>query len=206
VSEEAPGVVSVHRRDQAEALIATGAVLERHAHQMRLRLPVPAPPTAPDIAAEFRPFTPDAEPPVPWADVLPAFLTAYPPGHPDHLEGGETLVDQYLVPYTRGARLGPLLCSASAIAVRAGRAYGGILVVDRPGEGPWVCDVWRDPDPRYAGTGTALVRWAAQRLEGWDSLGLVVTVGNEAALRSYQRAGFAIETTAWRLRLPGGTA
>ena len=87
--------------------------------------PVPAPPTAPDIAAEFRPFTPDAEPPVPWADVLPAFLTAYPPGHPDHLEGGETLVDQYLVPYTRGARLGPLLCSASAIAVRAGRAYGG---------------------------------------------------------------------------------
>jgi len=181
-----------------------GAVLERHAHQMRL--PLPLAPTPADHAGEFLPFTPDAEPPVPWADVLPAFLAAYPPGHPDHMEGGASLIEDYLVPYTRGARLGPLLCSASAIAVRAGRAYGGILVVDRPGEGPWVCDIWRDPDPRYAGTGTALMRWAAERLDGRHSLGLVVTVGNDAALRSYQRAGFAIETTAWRLRMPEGTA
>ena len=204
MSEEAPGIVSVHSREEAEALIREGAVLERHAHQMRLPLPLAPTPGLPDDAGEFLPFDADANPPVPWGDVLPAFLAAYPPEHPDHLPGGEALVDSYLVPYTKGAKLGPLICDASAIAVavRDGYPYGGVMIVDRPGEGPWVCDIWRDPDPRYSGTGTALLRRAASRLIGHDSLGLVVTVGNDAALRSYERAGFVRETTAWRLRLP----
>jgi len=176
-------------------------VLERHAHQMRLRLPVAG---APAAHPEFRAFGADAAPPVPWGDILPAFLAAYPPEHPDHLLGGDALIDNYLVPYTKGARLGPLICDASAIAVstRDDYPFGGVIIVDRPDEGPWVCDIWRDPDPRYAGTGTALLRWAASRLVGHDALGLVVTVGNDAALRSYERAGFVRETTSWRLRLP----
>ncbi|MFM1966326.1 MAG: hypothetical protein RL134_2051 [Actinomycetota bacterium] len=181
----------------AEALLHAGAGLVRHAHQMRLDLPI-----AIRDEPDFRPFAPDGSPPVPWTDVLPAFLAAYPPEHPDHLPGGETLIDDYLVPYTTGGRLGPAIPEASAIAVRDGAAYGGILIVDRPGEGAWVCDIWRDPDPAYAGTGAALLRWAASRLRGFDSLGLIVTVGNERALRVYERVGCAIQATAWTVRLP----
>lgn len=182
---------------EAEALLATGGILQRHAHQMRLALPVP-----PYDDPEFMPFAPDSSPPVPWDAVISSFTAAYPPHHPDHLPGGAALIDSYLVPYTAGAKLGPLICHASALAVRDGYVYGGILVVDRAGEGAWICDIWRDPAPAYAGTGTALLRWAATRLEGFDSLGLVVTVGNDAAQRAYERVGFAIESTAWTIRLP----
>lgn len=191
------GTISVHDAAEAEAHLAAGATLQRHAHQMRLHLPVDAPSNP-----EFRPFHADASPPVPWDAVLPSFEAAYPPEHPDHLAGGAALIESYLTPYTVGAELGPLLCHASALAMRDGYVCGGILVVDRPDEGAWVCDIWRDPDPDYAGTGAALLAWAASRLDGYPSLGLVVTVGNEAALRAYQRIGFTIESTAWTVRLP----
>lgn len=193
-----PRVVSVHDADEARSLIDQGAILERLAIVMRLPLPLARTYDDP----EFHPFSRDARPPLPWARVLPAFLAAYPPDHPDYQPGGDTLIDSYLVLYTEGAELGPLITEASAIAIRDDRAYGGILIVDRPGEGPWVCDLWRDPDPAYAGAGVRLLHWAASRLHGFDGLGLVVTVGNDAALRAYERAGFMRETTAWRLRLP----
>ena len=191
------GTVSVHDFAEVQALLASGGTLQRHAHQMRLALP-----TATYDDPEFVPFMPDATPPVSWDAVIPSFEAAYPLEHPDHLPGGPALIDSYLVPYTAGAKLGPLICPASALALRGGYVYGGILIVDRPGEGPWVCDIWRDPGPEYAGTGAAMLRWAAARLEGFDSLGLVVTVGNNAALRAYERVGFAIESTAWTVRLP----
>lgn len=191
------GTVSVEDPQRARELIAAGATLERHAHQMRLPLPV-----AHRAEPEFTRFESGGQPPVPWPQVLPAFLAAYPPGHPDHLPGGEELIETYLIPYSAGGRLGAPICEASAIAIRGDHAYAGILVVDRPGEGAWVCDIWRDPDPVYAGAGTALLRWAASQLVGYPSLGLVVTVGNDRALRAYERAGFTIESTSWRLRLP----
>lgn len=195
------GTVSVHDFAEAQALLAAGGTLQRHAHQMRLALPVAA-----YVDNEFVPFAPDATPPMPWDAVMPSFEAAYPPDHPDHLPGGAALIDAYLVPYTAGAELGPLICHASALAIRDGHVYGGILIVDRPGEGPWVCDIWRDPSPEYAGAGGALLRWAAARLDGFDSLGLVVTVGNDAALSAYERVGFAIESTAWTVRLPSAQA
>lgn len=206
------GFASTSDAALAAALLDAGAERIRHAHQMRLTLqpavPVERPSSGSDDAyddPEFVPFTDAAEPPVPWTAVLPSFLAAYPPEHPDHLPGDESLIESYLVPYTRGATLGSLLCGASAIAVRDGHAYGGILVVDRPGEGPWVCDLWRDPAPQFAGAGTGLLLWAAARLQGFASLGLVVTVGNEPALRAYQRAGFAMESTSWTVRLPASS-
>ena len=191
------GEVVVHDESAADALIAAGGVLARHAHQMRLPLPLP-----PFEHPEFRPFNPDGTPPVPWTDALTAFIAAYPPEHPDHLTGDGSLIDSYLVPYTSGAKLGPLICHASAIAVHDDYAYAGVLIVDRPGEGPWVCDIWRDPDPAYAGTGSDLLRWSASRLDGFAELGLVVTAGNTRAQRAYERVGFTVESTAWRFRMP----
>jgi ribosomal protein S18 acetylase RimI-like enzyme len=187
----------VHDPAEAGKLIAAGGTLQRHAHQMSLALPHQA-----CGDPEFLPFAPDATPPVPWEAVIPSFEAAYPAGHPDHMPGGASLIDTYLIPYTVGAKLGPLICDASALAVRDGGVYGGILVVDRPGEGAWVCDIWRDPHPQYAGAGAALLRWAAARLHGFASLGLVVTVGNDAALRAYEGVGFEITSTAWTVRLP----
>lgn len=189
--------MSIHDFAEAQALLAAGGTLQRHAHQLRLILPVDE-----YDETEFLPFAPDATPPVPWAAAMPSFEAAYPPEHPDHMPGGAALIDSYLVPYTAGAALGPLICHASALAVRDGHVYGGILIVDRPGEGPWVCDIWRDTSPEYAGTGAALLRWSAARLDGFMSLGLVVTVGNDAALRAYERVGFTLESTAWTVRLP----
>lgn len=195
MSEESDVVVYTAR--EADELISAGGKLQRNAHQMRLPMPVVSPDNS-----EFHPFLADSTPPLPWVQVLPAFAAAYPPDHPDHLPGGDELIESYLVPYTAGAKLGALLCRSSAIAIREGHAYGGILIVDRPGEGAWVCDVWRHPHPEYAGTGAALLRWAASRLEGFESLSLVVTVGNDRALRAYERVGFIIESTAWTIRLP----
>lgn len=191
------GTVSIDDPGEVEALLTDGATLQRHAHQMSLALPLEE-----YDDPEFLPFAPDATPPVPWEAVIPSFEAAYPAGHPDHMPGGASLIDTYLIPYTAGAELGALICHASALAVRDGRVYGGILVVDRPGEGAWVCDIWRDPRPEYAGTGAALLRWAAARLHGFASLGLVVTVGNDAALRAYEGVGFEITSTAWTVRLP----
>jgi ribosomal protein S18 acetylase RimI-like enzyme len=191
------GEVEAHSEAEAAALIAQGAVLVRNAHQMRLRLPHD---TSDD--PEIHSFSPDANPPAAWIDALPAFLAAYPPDHPDHLPGGAGLIESYLVPYTAGAKLGALICSASGFAVRHGYPYAGILVVDRPGEGAWVCDIWRDPDPSYAGAGTRLLRWSASRLDDFTSVGLAVTVGNDRARRTYERVGFTIESTAWRLTMP----
>ncbi len=185
----------------AQALLAEGASLVRHAHVMRR-------PLTTDVAVSstwtILPFTDEAEPPRPWTDVLPNFLAAYPPDHPDHLPGGVELIEDYLIPYTRGARLGPLICAASGLAVLDETVVGGILVVDRPGEGPWVSDIWRGPDPDYRGVGAALVAWSSAALAhaGFTSLGLAVTESNARARAVYGRSGFIVEQTAWTMRLP----
>lgn len=192
---------STSDEDLVHGLIGAGATLVRHAHVMRSRRPfAPSPPEP-----EFRPFGPDALPPVPWDEALPSFLAAYPASHPDHLPGGSSLIADYLVPYTAGGRLGPLIAEASAIAMRDGHAYAGIIVVDRPGEGAWVCDLWRDPHADYAGAGGRLLGWSMNRLGDHDHLGLVVTVSNDTAIRAYEHVGFAIESTSWTLRLPASS-
>ena len=52
----------------ADALLTAGAQSVRHAHQMRLALPLEG-----YDDTEFLPFAPDATPPVTWVEVLPAF-------------------------------------------------------------------------------------------------------------------------------------
>lgn len=186
----------------AEALLASGATLVRHAHSMRRSLSDDDVSDIADVMIE--PFTPEVLPPRPWLAALPGFLAAYPEDHPDYLAGGEALIEDYLVPYTVGGRLGPLITSASGFALADDVVAGGLLVVDRAGEGPWVCDIWRDPRAEFAGVGRALLRWSCGRLAdaGYDRIGLAVTVSNSRALRMYVGMGFTVETTAWTVRLP----
>lgn len=198
---ELPGcLVSTADDGLAVALLAAGAVERRHAHVMHLVLPASGGAEAHGRTSDFHCFTGDAQPPVPWDQVVSGYLAAYPPDHPDETPRREALVADYLVPYTTGGRLGPLITRASAIAVSQDYAYAGVLVVDRPDEGPWVCDIWRDPDPRFAGCGAQLLGWAASRLVG--RLGLAVTVSNTRAVRAYQRLGFVIESTSRTMQLP----
>jgi len=204
---ELPGwLAATVDEDLAEALLARGGELVRHADVMRKDLAHSPPPPTTALAFELLPFHLDASPPRPWTAALPGFLAAYPPEHPDHLPGGEDLIDSYLVEYTQRGRLGPLITQASGFAVDGERVCGGLLIVDRADEGPWISDVWRDPDYRCAGAGSALITQAAPILRalGYDALGLAVTCSNRPAVRAYTRLGFIRTSTAWTIRLPSG--
>jgi ribosomal protein S18 acetylase RimI-like enzyme len=106
-----------------------------------------------------------------------------------------------------GEVLGPLLDS-SVIATRGDAVVGACLVTDRPGEppdgGPWVLDVFRDPDDTAAGIGGAMLTHAARSLRsvGLAALSLAVTSGNERAIGLYRSLGFVEHGQSWTLALP----
>jgi len=191
----------------ASTLLAAGAAPVRHARWMRRDVTpgaaAPSASTSSDVAG-LEAFAPDATPPRPWAAALPDFLAAYPPEHPDYIPGGEDLIENYLIPFTAGARLGPLITEASCLAVDGERVPGGLIVVDRPGEGPWVSDIWRAGDSKFVGLGSAMLTWSMAQLAagGYSDLGLAVTVSNIRAHRAYVRLGFETIATSWTLRLP----
>jgi ribosomal protein S18 acetylase RimI-like enzyme len=66
-----------------------------------------------------------------------------------------------------------------------------------------VAELFRDPAPRYAGTGGALLRRCLWRTaeEGIRQVGLAVTVGNSAQLL-YEEAGFTVESMSRNVRIP----
>ena len=107
----------------------------------------------------------------------------------------------------RGEILGPMI-PESRIALADGAIVGACLVVDRPGipphGGPWVVDIFRDPDSRAQGIGTALLTsvLAAGREAGLPGLSLVVTHDNERAHRLYRHLGFVDVQESWTLTLP----
>ena len=127
-------------------------------------------------------------------DYLDAAEAAYPAGHPDfeHRESPEQRMALDITPLLDGS-LGPLL-AASAVArdaARSGAVVAACLATDRTPEGPWVVEVFRRPEPRYAGLGTLLLRrtMANLALAGHSVIGLTVTDGNRAR-RTYDRLGF----------------
>ena len=106
-----------------------------------------------------------------------------------------------------GEALGPLLDS-SVIATRDDAVVGACLITDRPGEppsgGPWVLDVFRDPDDPATGVGGAMLTHAARSLRsvGLAALSLAVTSGNERAIGLYRSLGFVEHGQSWTLALP----
>lgn len=130
------------------------------------------------------------------AELVPAFVAAYPAGHPDYDRARDPEDEQRRI--LAGEACGPLL-DATRYAVAGGAVVGAVLVTDSPGNhriaaGPLVADVFRHPDVVWRGLGAALLRrsLAAAAAAGHARIGLLVTVGNEGALRTYEALGFAV--------------
>ncbi|HEX6021388.1 MAG TPA: GNAT family N-acetyltransferase [Solirubrobacter sp.] len=168
------------------ALIEAGGRPVRHAHvyshDLKTR-PEPEPPpgitlTPVDRAAD---------------ELVPAYLAAHPPDHPDYV----VIADEDSAAWLRSLLAGPLL-GASGLAIADGAVVGAILVheVEPPLGGPWVMELFRDPGCR--GVGRALLERALSRTTG--SLGLVVTEGSPAA-RLYERLGFRRVLSTWSVDL-----
>lgn len=194
-----PGwVLATSDADLAQALLAAGAEQRRRSTVMSATLPSPA-------AAMRLPTVPRRQ--VPARALLPGWRAAYPVGHPDHEAGTDDEViascwDVYDSPEYAGAEH-----RSGGIVLRAGRPVGGVIIGVReepaPWGGPWVNDIWVDPQFAGRGIGAALLgqaQWLLAR-DGFRTLGLVVSQGNPAR-RLYERSGFRTVMESWTLVLP----
>jgi ribosomal protein S18 acetylase RimI-like enzyme len=174
------------------ALVAAGGTPVRHGHLYSY-----------DFRRKPRPSAWDEPPGIrltdidrPAADLVDARIAAYPPEHPDRAYLPEDNAAE-LEAFISGDRFGPLL-AGSGLAVRDdGAVVGAILLGTIPGDppqnGPWVIDVFRAPGHR--GVGRALVQ-RALALAAVDTLGLIVTEGNDAARRLYEMLDFDLVSSA----------
>jgi GNAT superfamily N-acetyltransferase len=188
----------------ADALLDAGAVLQRHAFGYTFALDSGVDPTWADpvlpAGAELAPILGVSD------GLVDLVRRAFPPGHPDHamddwdpVAGLATLIERQT--------LGPIL-DGTVQVLRRGRPLAA-LIINRfvgspPYGGPWVSDVFRDPDdPAARGLGSVLIRRALAVLAaaGEPALTLAVTAGNPAAQR-YEALGFTRCWEARRLRLP----
>jgi hypothetical protein len=131
----------------------------------------------------------------PASELLPAYLEAFAPGHPDRLEADEAA--QHLAGCVAG-KLGGLL-PGSGLVVIDDKVVAAILIgsfadAPPPFGGPWILEVFSTA----RGAGRALLRRALTLTEG--SLGLAVTEGNPA-MRVYESLGFRRVFTAYTVDL-----
>jgi ribosomal protein S18 acetylase RimI-like enzyme len=134
-------------------------------------------------------------------------LRAYPSGHPDSFDGDSAAAASQIRAIARGEMLG-LMLPESRIALAEGAIVGACLVVDRPGRpphaGPWIIDIFRDPDTPLRGVGTALLTATVEAGadSGLPGLSLAVSHANLRARRLYQRLGFSEADESWTFDLP----
>ncbi|WP_432927320.1 GNAT family N-acetyltransferase [Microbispora sp. CA-135349] len=194
-----PGWAVAGPVDLGEALVARGARVMRHAHEMTCELRT-APPTETGAPGGFR-FAPcdrSAE------EVFAAWRAAYPPGHPDHrdVDDAAALRDQ-LTPLLAGKMTGEVLpCSLLALD-GAGGVAGGVVVTLFHGL-PWVAEVFRHPARTPSGLGARMLAAVRDRAaaDGLERLGLVVSEGNPAR-RVYERLGFTLVASSMTVVIPG---
>ncbi|WNG46043.1 GNAT family N-acetyltransferase [Archangium minus] len=189
----------------AGALIARGARVVRHAHSYSRDLraaPAPVAWSTPETPGGYQLTAVNRS-----AEALaPLLLKAYPPGHPDHSGWTPEEARNEVARILAGELLGPLL-PCSGLALEGDTVVGACLVTLREGSpphgGPWVIEVYRNPAPRYAGLGAALLRralWLSTQAE-LPALSLVVSDGNPAR-RVYERLGFQHVGSSRTLELP----
>lgn len=190
----------------AETLVHAGATVGRRSLLLALGLPAgPAAlgqPLPPGITV--RPMVADPE------RHAGALVRAFPPAHPDH---DPDIADhagaiRALQSYFDGSLMGPFLPDASAEAVADDGSVAGGLVVSRtpPAEshpgGPWVTDVFVEPEHQGRGIGAGLFGHAIAALtaSGEPSLWLAVQVDNPAQ-HLYRRLGFEVRSRWTRFTL-----
>jgi GNAT superfamily N-acetyltransferase len=170
-------------------LVAAGGQPLRHAHLMSHDLSER--PALPDVPG-YRLTEVDR----PAADLMDAFLAAYPPGHPDHRAETYERAHAAIDGYVRGHEFGPLLRGSGLAVAPDGAVAGAMLIGALPGDpplnGPWIIEVFRHP--AHPGVGRALIE-RALAIADVPALGLMVTDGNPAR-RLYERVGFRLVHTA----------
>ncbi len=163
------------------ALVEAGGRPARHAHVYLHDLAERPEPSVPDGIT----LTPVDRPA---AELVPAYLAAHPPDHPDYSGIADEDSAAWFSALLAG-KYGPLLDSGG-LAIADDTVVGGIVIADLadpdpPFAGPWVMELFRDPAHR--GAGRALLERALQRSQA--ELGLAVTEGNPA-VQLYERLGF----------------
>ncbi len=192
-----PGWVVSAREDTGAVLLAAGGRLLRHMHQYTRDLG----PDLGDVTWAEPGIEVRAAASVASSRLYDTWLAAYPPEHPD---GGDDVSPANLEGLYDGRTLGPLL-GFSTVALDEGRVVGAVLVNDAELLGPWITEVFRDPDAKYAGLGGRLLRHTLglALLDGLPSIGLAVTEGNPARA-VYERLGFRPGESFMTVVLPGG--
>ena len=188
----------------ADALVRRGGSPGRHLLVMELDLRA-SPPVARPGPVPIGPMEAART-----ADYGAIVSRAYPPGHPDH-EPSDAEPDgaaRTVAALLRGEQVGPWLPDASFDARDDGRVLGAVLVSDMPSSmtypgGPWVTEIFVEPDAAGRGIGGALLARAATALAAGDrsTLGLAVTVGNPAR-RLYESLGFVTLQDVRQIVLP----
>ncbi len=137
------------------------------------------------------------------AELVEAFVTAYPPSHPDHRAGWDPEAEEARI--MDGRECGPLMGS-TRFAVAGERVVGAVLVTDlEPGNiveaGPLIADAFRHAGDEWRGVGGALLRraCAAAAAEGHAGIGLMVSDGNPAR-DVYAALGFTVVKSLTLLR------
>jgi GNAT superfamily N-acetyltransferase len=172
VLEELRGLRVAGPEALGRALVGAGGRFHRHSHAYTHDLERP-----PTIDARYA-LTPLDRP----ADqLLPVYLTAFAPGHPDRMEAPEA--GRHLAGLIRNG-----LLPASGLAIADDKVVAAILVgtiaeAPPPFGGPWIMEVFSTA----RGAGRALISRALNLTQG--SLGLAVTDGNPA-MRLYEALGF----------------
>lgn len=190
-------VVDVQDGALASALIEAGVTVGRRSYLMSLA-PLPDGLAPGPFAGTAAPMRRDA------GRYAGALLRAFPPDHVDYDPdiADEPAAERAMASYFDGSVIGPFLPASSEAVDVDGQVLGGLVVNRMPEHdespgGPWVTEVFVEPEVQGRGVGRALfARTVAElRAAGEPSLRLAVQVDNPAQ-HLYRSVGFT-QTSAW---------
>lgn len=201
-----PGyALSTSDTELVSALTDAGATEIRHAHVMSHSL-TSLPRVETDPALDIHPLSADQV--ARHAERLAEInVRAYPADHPDHEHDSVAAAEHEIRGMGLGEILGPFM-GQSMVALVDGEIVGACLIVDREGVppegGPWIVEVFRDPDVGVKAVGRALIVSALTncRAAGLPGLSLAVSHTNLNAFALYTELGFIDDNHSWTLALP----
>ncbi|MEE1769654.1 GNAT family N-acetyltransferase [Streptomyces sp. JV185] len=101
-----------------------------------------------------------------------------------------------------GSVLGPVLPCSTLVVDETNRVVAGAILTDRDGL-PWIADVFRRPEARYAGLGANLLRRVLSdaAADGLADVSLVVSDANPAR-HVYEKLDFQLTGTSLTVVVP----